>query len=209
MNSDINQIRALGEYKDSYILVKKGSSLDEYPINYTLRDPNGKFSLFSAIDSKMRIGGLTGEICNIYGENAFLQSLRKKRCNLGDIIPLLPSNQDNPLRHYTLLVLNRSGKDVDDHEKIFLKNTIIKALEDANRQGMQAVVIPGICCKTNSFPLSEAADLHFEAVEEFIENNDNRVLRLFVFCLYQDDEIGAFLSTASYKFKKYTLHWKT
>lgn len=207
MNSDLNPLRALGEYKDSFILIKKGSSLDEFPINYTDQDPNGKFCLFSAIDSRMRIGGLTGEICKLYVEGVFISSISGKRYKVGDIIPLQPSIQDNPLRQFTLLVFNRSGKDVDDSEKILLKNTIIKALENANTQGMQAVVIPGICCKTNSFPLAEAADVHFEAVEDFIENNDNRVLRLFVFCLVQDDELNAFLNTASYKFKKYSLHW--
>ncbi|OMJ81037.1 hypothetical protein SteCoe_18600 [Stentor coeruleus] len=208
MNQTENLIIALGEYKDSVILIKSGSPLDELPINFAKSEPSGKFALLSSINTHMTIGGLTEEISLIHGQNVIHEHLNKKHYNPGDVIYIPAKNKENPLRHIILLVLDPSLELSNHQERNVFKENIIKALEEAERHGMEAVVLPGIGCGNSSMSLQHSADVHFEAIEEFVTRYESRgSLKLFSICLRQSVESEVFRDVWRIRSKKYRLCW--
>ncbi|OMJ76488.1 hypothetical protein SteCoe_24157 [Stentor coeruleus] len=208
MSQTENLVIALSEYKDSVILIKSGSPLDEFPINYSKSEPNGKFALISSISTHMTLGGLTEEISSIYGQNVISEHLNKKKYSLGDIVYIPPLNKENPLRHIILLVLDPSLELANPHERSTFKEIIIKALEEAERHGMEAVILPGIGCGNSGMPLQYVADVNFEAIEEFIGRYESRgSLKLFSVCLRQNIELEVFKDVWRNRSNRYRMCW--
>lgn len=208
MSQTENLVIALSEYKDSVILIKRGSPLDEFPINYSKSEPSGKFALLSSVNTHMVLGGLTEEISLVHGQGLISEHINKKRYSSGDVIYIPAANRENPLRHIILLVLDPSLELVNPQEKSSFKENIVKALEEAERHGMEAVIIPGIGCGNSGMPLQFIAEVYFEAIEEFVERYErNGSLKLFSVCLNKDIELGVFKDVWRNRSKRYRLCW--
>ena len=193
-----------GEYKGVIILLKKGNALEELPINYEADHSNLFYGIFAAISSALKIGGgFVQAIANKFNaESSINKALAKKKYILGDVI-YCPHRDNN----FFLLVLDSASQNLEAAEKNLLKATIIKGLDEAESQGLSSVIIPGISCKNNAFPIKVAANIHFEAIEDFIDERElrgkSKNIDLISVCLYQDDEANAFTESAKHKFKKY------
>lgn len=199
------EVLGVGEYEGVIIMLKKGSSLSEIPINYQSEKRTLEFGLMSSINSKCLIsGGLSGQIGKMFGKDRISQELLKQHRRQGDVVPYTTNSQF--LKKIYFLVLDSSSQNVGDFEKDLLKNTIKKALNEMENDKLDSAVIPGISCQNNRYPINIAADLHFEAIEEFIEETMPRNLNLISICLYDQDEVDAFLVSAHVKLKKYSFH---
>lgn len=208
MSQTENEVIALGEYKDSVVLIKKGLPLDEFPINYSKSEPSGKFALLSSINTHMILGGLTEEISLAHGQNIISEHINKKRYSSGDVICIPPVNRENPLRHIILLVLDPSLELVNSQERNNFKENFYKALEEADRNGMEAVVVPGSGCGNSGMPVQYMAEVCFEAIEEFVERYERSgSLKLFSICLNKDNESEVFRDVWRNRSKRYRLCW--
>ena len=198
-----NTLIKFGEYEGVIILIKKGSSLEEQPINYSSVTNSLKYGIMSAVNSALQItGGLVKQLARKFKIIDIKRDNKSQLLREGEVLNY--SLEQDYLKQLYFLLLDVAPGQVEEREKKILKETIMKALNKMEEDGLTSAVIPGISCRHNRFPIKTAADMHFEAIEEFIEVTKPKNLKLITICLFQQDEIDGFIQSSDLKFKKYS-----
>ena len=192
-----------GMYEGVVITINKCSSLEEMPINYVSTNNGFKFGIMSALSTALKItGGLAKQLADKFNIQDINRDRKNQIISEGEVVSY--SLEKDYLKKLYFLLLDAAPEQVEEREKKMLKDTIMKALLQMEEDGLTSAIIPGISCRHNKFPIRTAADMHFEAIEEFIEVYKPKNIDQISICLYQEDEIDGFLQSAELKFKKYS-----
>ena len=189
-------------------MIKKGNFLKEFPFYYadTFSNPIiARFTLYSGIFSTLSLdSGLAGEIMKNIEDNNLAEKIAErgtKRPKVGELIFI-----ETYLMYWDsiiLVVLDQLPNSTDD-DRIDIIEYIRNGYDMAENKGYSAIVTPGHPVIFTMFPSDIAADMHIDAIEMFLENRTSNNIKIISICIASDDDLQAFLISASNKFTKYT-----
>lgn len=203
------ELLAFGEYLNTKIFIKKGNCLKELPFTYedTFSLPVlNKFLLYSSVSPTLDLSeGLAAMVLQLEDTNLkeTIEDRGTKRPKIGELIYI-----NTFLTHWDsviLLVLDELT-DVTDDDRQDLTEYMKNGLDLAEEKGVASVVMPGHPVIFKMFPLQDATDIHFEAIEMFLESRKSTNINSIYLCIDLPLHLQSYLSTASTKFLKYSTY---
>lgn len=185
---------------------------DQYAIEYTKKIPNtDKICLWQGDLTLLKIDAIVNA-ANSYGLGCFsplhycidnsIQTFAgiqmRLECNdiMKDLNYNLPVGEAIITDGYNLPaknVIHTVGPSVvgivRDREKVLLKNCYKNSLKLAKENGIKEIAFPCISTGVFRFPRELAVQCAFEAVNEFLENDEDNTINRVVFCVYSNEDL--------------------
>lgn len=201
------ELYAVGEYKGTTILIKKGDCLKDFPYYFTdefAKPFISKYLLFSDIAVNLNLEeGLMGKILNL-PENGLQEAIERrgtKRPKAGELIFI-----NQYLTHWeslTAIVLYQLENPNED-DRLEIVEHIKNGFESAEDKGVEAIVTPGLPLLYRMFDVELGADIQFEALEMYLDSRSSENIKIVTFCIDDQNVLQKFLRVAKSRFKNYS-----
>ena len=201
------ELYAVGEYKGTSILLKKGNCLKDFP--YYFKDEFAKpfickYLFYSSIPVNLHLEeGMTGQIMEL-SDNGLAEAIERrgtKRPKAGELIFV-----NQYLTHWEslILIVLYQLENPNEDDRIEIVEHIKNGFDSAEDKGVDAIVTPGLPLLYKMFDIDLAAHIIFEALEMYLDNRSSTNIRIISFCIESQEEIDRFVQVAMDRFKRYS-----
>lgn len=201
------ELYAVGEYKGTTILIKKGDCLKDFPYYFTDEFAKPficKYLFYSDIPVNLSLDeGLPGKITKL-AENGLTEAIERrgtKRPKAGELIFV-----NQYLTHWEslILIVLYLLENPNEDDRIEIVEHIKNGFDSAEDKGVDAIVTPGLPLLYRMFDMELAANILMEALEMYLDNRSSENIKIVSFCLEDQMELEKFLKVAKDRFRNYS-----
>jgi hypothetical protein len=201
------ELYAVGEYKGTTILLKKGNCLKDFPYYFTDEFAKPficKYLFYSNIAVNLHLEeGLAGQIMEL-PQNGLAEAIERrgtKRPKAGELIFV-----NQYLTHWEslILIVLYQLENPNEDDRIEIVEHIKNGFDSAEDKGVDAIVTNGLPLLYSMFDIEMAANIIFEAMEMFLDSRSSENIRIISFCIENQEEIDMFVQVARERFKRYS-----